>query len=117
LLDGHRVDNPFAQELAAHSSPHRLEASADGYQPSSQLVSFERDVQLVLDLEKSGRPRRTRGAVAGQTSTHVPQRVDAAPIPLATQPTRRPDSPPLPGQDLGGPARTPRSIDEKDLYQ
>jgi eukaryotic-like serine/threonine-protein kinase len=116
-LDGHRVDNPFTQELAARNSPHRLEASADGYQPSSQVVSFERDVKLVLELEKSARPRTTRGAVARPASAQVPQRADAASTPVANQPTRRPDSPPLPGQDLGGPARTPRSIDEKDLYQ
>jgi hypothetical protein len=117
FLDGRRIDNPFVQELAANNDSHRLEASADGYQASAQVVSFERDVQVVLELQKSGTLRRTRGAVARPASTHVPQRIDAAPTPLATQPPRSSDSRPLPGQDLGGLSRTPRSIDEKDLYQ
>ena len=117
LLDGRRVGNPFAQELAAGTGSHRLEASADGYQSSSQLVSLERDVELVVELRKSTLSRRTRGALARPAPTHVPQRADAAPRHLATQPSRSSDPSPLPGQDLGGPSRIPRAIDEKDLYQ
>ena len=62
LLDGRPVGNPLAQELAADSGPHTLRASADGYQTSSHLLSLERDVQLVIELEKVAPARAARGA-------------------------------------------------------
>jgi eukaryotic-like serine/threonine-protein kinase len=120
LLDGRRVENPFVQELAANADPHRLEASADGYQTSSQVLSLERDVHLVLQLEKAGTTRSARGvAVRSEKpgdSSSAPQRTDVFPAPAAAPPTRS-SGPPLPGADLRGSSRAPRAIDEKDLYQ
>jgi serine/threonine protein kinase len=120
LLDGRRVENPFIQELAANTGPHRLEASADGYQTSSQVLSLERDVHLVLQLEKVGTVRSARGAAVRSAnpgdSSSAPQRTDAFPAPAAAPPARS-SGPPLPGADLRGSSRAPRAIDEKDLYQ
>jgi serine/threonine protein kinase len=121
LLDGRRVGNPLVQELAADNGPHRLEASADGYQTLSQVLSLERDVQLVLQLKKGAAARGGRGAAPRPDKPGVAgsplQRADAAPA-LAAPPTARSsDTPTLPGQDLRGSSRAPRAIDEKDLYQ
>ena len=125
LLDGRRLGNPFNQRLAADSTPHELQVSAEGYEDSVQSVSLEQDLQLVVQLKKEHAPaRRTgRGAPArserlGAATGSLP-RADSAAAPAATPaaPARTSTPTPQPGQDLRNTTRQPRAIDEKDLYQ
>jgi serine/threonine-protein kinase len=122
-LDGRAIDNPFSAQLPLDSGKHAIEARAEGYGSVTHDVSFTSDVSLVLDLNRSGeaakpnRGGRTSGAPRQAEPPKSPLRDEASPAPSPNLPSRGSESEAVPGQDLRGLVRTPRTIDEKDLYQ
>ena len=51
-LDGQRMANPFDVRLPA-GYRHKIEARADGYEPTSQMVRLESDAKLTITLRRA----------------------------------------------------------------
>jgi serine/threonine-protein kinase len=123
-LDGARlVSNPFQAEVTADKRAHVLHASAPGYQPVEQVVTFGSDARVEIVLRPvagaAGRAARAAAEAASQRSAidnwkpggGEITRVPAEPAPAETRPLPEvePKRPP--------PHTTPpRPIDEKDPY-
>jgi hypothetical protein len=52
-LDGQRMSNPFDVRLP-RGYKHRIDARADGYEATSQMVRIESDARLTLTLRRAG---------------------------------------------------------------
>ena len=59
FLDGNRLPgNPYETKLPADAQPHQIRAEADGFLPTSEPVTFERDAKIQLTLRpRAGAPR------------------------------------------------------------
>jgi hypothetical protein len=78
ILDGVTVPMPLARIVPRDEEPHRLEVRAEGYEPLTRTLSFERDQDITLALEpiplaEAERPSRTRrtGGAATAASAEV----------------------------------------------
>jgi serine/threonine protein kinase len=90
LLDGKDIGHaPFHAAVPKDAAEHHVVVSADGYQPETRVIAFDRDVRVELELH--------RLAAGAPTTT------DAKPIPTA-------------GSDLHV-VRPKRHIDETDPYR
>jgi hypothetical protein len=127
VLAGHRLN----LEVPKDRGIHVVSASAPGYFPFNQQVSFSNDVVLQINL------RRAHGAGARQVSRQRPSRAEAkaqtaskvqppAPVYIETKPqsiTSLPSARAVPrlepGMDLEAPAtrRGAKSIDERNPYK
>ena len=78
-LDGKPLGaNPFVGQLARDTTLHELAASAAGYQPVAQMVTFERDTSFRLSL--------ARLAPVGETPTAAPPGPTAPPASAVAAP-------------------------------
>jgi serine/threonine protein kinase len=69
-LDGAPLNNPFSDQLARSDMRHMIIAKAPGYRPASQLVTFDRDRELTLTLEREApRARPTAGPGRAKASS------------------------------------------------
>jgi hypothetical protein len=51
-IDGNRYTAPYETKLPQSSAKHTVRVEADGYQPQSQEVAFDRDLNLSIALSK-----------------------------------------------------------------
>jgi len=110
-LDENAVEgNRLLAEVPKDRIIHVLRASAPGFIPFSQIISFANDVQLNVEL------RRARGPVHVVARPH-PQQVESKP---KTDSKAKPQSSQEeePGMNMERPAvrRTSKQIDERDPY-
>lgn len=122
VLAGHRLN----LEVPKDRSIHVVSATAPGYFPFNQQVSFSNDVVLNISL------RRAHGSVGRSSSRQRPSAEAKAPVVNKTMPAapqveskpqstgKRPTSPRLePGMDLDVPAprHGAKSLDERNPYR
>jgi serine/threonine-protein kinase len=117
VLDGRRIENPFVGELPRGDQQHTLEVSAAGYRSELRQLSASRDIALRIELARDAASWRAPAPVV-----RSPPAVAQLPSPQATPPPQRssaaaPASALQPGQDLMKPARSARTIDDKDPYR
>jgi hypothetical protein len=122
VLAGHRLN----LEVPKDRSIHVISATAPGYIPFNQQVSFSNDVVLNISLRRAhgsaGRPAsrqrpsaEAKASVVGRTNPPAPQ-VESKPQSTG----KRPTSPRLePGMDLDVPAprHGAKSLDERNPYR
>jgi serine/threonine-protein kinase len=85
LLDGKKVDNPFAGDLPADSATHLVRAEAPGYAAAFTDIALDRDVILVLPLATAKAAASPRRAPA--IALPAPSVTLAAPGPSAQEPS------------------------------
>ncbi|MET0595366.1 MAG: PEGA domain-containing protein, partial [Polyangiaceae bacterium] len=115
MLDGARLSsNPFQAEVRSEKTTHTLHASAPGYLPIEQLVTYSNDTHLEISLRPTGGGAPGR-AVGGR---HDPPRVaDNGNTRPAPEPAAEPKKAPEPEVEVKHrPATQPRGIDEKNPY-
>ena len=121
-LDGARlVSNPFQADVTADKRAHVLHASAPGYVPVEQVITFGSDsrIEILLKPMAGAAGRAARAAEAAQRSAidnWKPQGGEitrSAPDPTPSEPSPQPDVEP---KRRPAPTTPPRSIDEKDPY-
>jgi eukaryotic-like serine/threonine-protein kinase len=101
-LDGAPITTPFTGKFRKDASLHHLEAVAEGYQAQKQLVAFDQDRVLELQLE------RTRERAAGAAGNRRVRRTEKEATPEVVSETPRSEPPAAaatddamqPGQDL-----------------
>ncbi len=72
--------NPFAKRMAKDDRPHSVRAEATGYTASSRSVTLDKDVDLVLPLERTKEtPAKVRGALPrGAGAVNAPAKAPSA---------------------------------------
>jgi hypothetical protein len=121
-LDGARlVSNPFQADVNADKRAHVLRASAPGYQPVEQVITFGNDsrIDIVLKPMPGAAGKAARAAeAASQRSTLDNWKPTGGEITRATpEPAPSEARPREPDVELKrSPATPPRTIDEKDPY-
>lgn len=118
-LDGKRVENPLKRVVPRDDSEHVLEISAPGYAFVERRLRFSEDLEVTVALT----PERVAKAVARPRAATIINAPSASTVAEVAVTTARPPSTapspanqPQPGQDLRGPTKTTRSIDEKAPY-
>ncbi|HEX7505578.1 MAG TPA: hypothetical protein VF550_02320 [Polyangia bacterium] len=110
-LDKHvAAGNRLQAEVPKDRSIHVVRASAPGFIPFNQIVTFSSDVHLDIELH------RARPPVHGAAKPH-PAQIESTPkIEFKTAPQPSPDE--EPGMKLERPAaqRAAKHIDERDPY-
>jgi eukaryotic-like serine/threonine-protein kinase len=99
-LDGASLPVPFSGEFRKGGALHHVEAAANGYRPFKRLITFDRDQQLEIVLERAPQPTPRRPARAEPTAERRPEAVPEEP----KQPTPAAADKPqqvVPGGDLG----------------
>jgi eukaryotic-like serine/threonine-protein kinase len=97
-LDGEELEgNPFGGTFTRDSSEHELKAEAPGYETLTRRLSFERDVELELGLEKRSDAKRAGGGVA--PSSPKPQKPAGDDMPDLPVPKKKPGTAPLDTND------------------
>jgi serine/threonine-protein kinase len=144
-VDGTAVFSPYEAKLERSATPHVVRIEADGYEPQTKNIAFDRDLTLSVALDKAvavapdrqttpagaaalpgagGAPTRSfaaqpsSGGVAGKTSSKVAT-ADAAPAPPPVT-VASPPSPPARDPAPPPPATTARSkkdIDRSNPFQ
>lgn len=109
VLAGHRLNLQVPKDRGIHV----LSASARGYVPFNQQVSFSNDVILSISL------RRGHGAATRSSSRPRAQQNDARARNEARPASAQPDRGMEPGMNLDGPASRPvaKPIDERNPYK
>jgi hypothetical protein len=129
-LDDALVGNQLVVEAPKDHSIHVLKASAPGFLPFSQKISYSSDVRLVIQLRQArssvlGLAKPHIGKMAGKSQTphleaNPAEAVRPPPAPVKPDVKLPPALPqaPEPGANLGHPSprRTSKQIDEKDPY-
>ena len=64
-LDGEAVGNPFSRTVPKDGKPHRITATLSGFGPVAQVISFDRDRELILTLTAVPEP------ASGRTASHA----------------------------------------------
>jgi hypothetical protein len=123
VLAGHRLN----LEVPKDRGIHVVSASAPGYYPFNQQVSFSNDIVLHINLRRvpatGGRQASRQAAPARATAPVVNRAPAAAPPPVESKPqnTAKPHAPSRlePGMDLDSPVprRGPKSLDERNPYR
>ena len=120
-LDGARlVSNPFQADVNADKRAHVVHASAPGYQPIEQVITFASDarIDLVLKPLPGAAGKAARAAEAAEKRSTIDSwkpgggEITRAPSEATAEPRSR-----EPEVELKrSPATPPRPIDEKDPY-
>jgi serine/threonine protein kinase len=112
MIDGVRLgSNPFQAEMKSDKKTHVLHASAPGYLPLEQIITYSSDTHLEIALRPGGGGRPSRGHDEPR-SMNEPS--GARPAETASEPKR-----PEPEGEAKRPRSAtppPRGIDEKDPY-
>jgi hypothetical protein len=110
LLDGARLaTNPFQAEVLREKSTHLLHASAPGYLPLEQMITYSNDSHLELALRPSG-GRASRGQDEGRS---VADNRNSRPAEPAAEPKKSAEPE---AETKHRSATPPRGIDEKNPY-
>jgi len=109
-LDGARLaSNPFQAEVRSEKSTHQLHASAPGYLPVEQIISYSNDTHLEIALRPAG-GRVARGQDEGRSAA---ENRNARPAEPATEPKKSAEPE---AETKHRSATPPRGIDEKNPY-
>ncbi len=107
-LDGAAlVGNPFVAQMPRDGTAHRLEVAAPGFVSQTQMLTYEHDIDLSVELVAS-----TPSSASSPTAPPPAIRPGVRPAPKADDP-----APPPPPPPPGGTGKTPLSIDEDDPYK
>jgi serine/threonine-protein kinase len=84
-IDGELVANPFSRTVPPESVAHRIEVSAEGFEPETRMLTFDaaREIELALRPTARGEVQRSRSVKTHTAGTA------AAPRPGATAETPR----------------------------
>ena len=105
-LDGVALaQSPFVAQMPHDGSAHTLEVSAPGYVTKTMMLSYDRDIELTVELDEAD------AAGPDETST-TPAR--PVPYPGPRRPPPKADDPPPPPPPPAG--KKPLNIDEEDPY-
>jgi eukaryotic-like serine/threonine-protein kinase len=121
-LDGARlVSNPFQADVNADKRAHVLHASAPGYQPVEQVVTFGSDARIDIVLKPTpgaaGKAARIAEAAAQRSAIENWKPGGGEITRPAPDPSRPEVRPPAEAEPKRPPPSTPpRTIDEKDPY-
>jgi len=115
MLDGNAVEgNKLELDVPTDQVPHALEVSAPGFAPLKRMVSFAKDLYLVIELQRAAPSRPVAAspspAPAVAAKPAKPQKTGRARTP--TEPTDEFGSPFAPTP----PKRPTTTIDETDPY-
>jgi serine/threonine protein kinase len=120
-LDGARlVSNPFQADVNADKRAHVLHATAPGYQPVEQVITFGNDSRIELALKPlpgaAGKAARLAEAAAQRSAIEnwKPVGGEITRTPPEGSPDSRAHEPAV--EPKRAPATPPRPIDEKDPY-
>ena len=67
-LDGEAVSNPFSRTVPNDGKPHRITAALPGFGPVAQVISFDRDRELILTLTAVPEPASGKTAARARSS-------------------------------------------------
>ena len=101
-IDGRSVRTPFSGHVGRDAQHHAIEVAADGYRPTRQYVTFDRDQALVLALERlptTTSVRRPSSAVSRRVES-APERRDAPVTPAEAAPPAAAPEAAVPGADI-----------------
>jgi serine/threonine-protein kinase len=97
VLDGMRVSgNPFRARLAKDGQPHRIAASADGYEAKTEDVSLANDVAVDISLDRLANATRPAVVTRWIPQPAAPARVAKGPTPDPPRSAPAPESSPPP---------------------
>lgn len=104
-LDGRALpSNPHTRSYNRdQATVHRVEVSADGYEPQTHSVTFGRDQEVVVNLTRTSSPQAPKTTTAARRARSIPRPVPAplpTPTPEATEPVSQ-CSPPYYYDDRG----------------
>ncbi len=108
-LDGGYVEgNPFKARVPKDGSLHRIEVEQDGYRTEKRTVTFDRDIELAIEL---------RAARGGYTAIAKPTNVEK---PAATSEPTAAAPPPKPPEEADPGKKKPKptvELDESNPYK
>jgi serine/threonine-protein kinase len=112
MIDGVRLgSNPFQAEVKSEKKTHVLHASAPGYLPLEQMITYSSDTHLEIALRPAGGGRPARGHDEPRSMNDTPSR----PAETASEP-RKASEPEGEAKRPRSATPPPRGIDEKDPY-
>jgi hypothetical protein len=110
VLDGARLaSNPFQAELRSDKGAHTLRASAPGYFPLEQMITYSNDTHLEIALRPAG-GRPSRGQDEGRSAAEARNSRPAEP---SAEPKKSEPEAEVKHRSATPP---PRGIDEKNPY-
>jgi len=74
LLDGVVVPSPYDAKVERSPLPHVVRVEADGFEPQTKTLAFDRDVALALALTKTAPPDRPAASPRGAPAAALPPR-------------------------------------------
>lgn len=114
VLDGKVLDgNPVKLDVASDRQPHLLEVTAPGFARFSRSVSFARDLDLVIELQRAPPPVQADATVAPTRAARATART---PQPIRARAPARRNAASAADPWATGSRRSTSAIDEADPY-